>query len=113
MSARIDRATLLAYGLPGLPLALLGIPMYVYLPAFYGEQLGLAAVGGILLAARLWDLVSDPLVGALGDRIRSRWGRRKLLMVAGTPLLLLGAERLLRPPETPDAVYLLTWAVVG
>lgn len=113
MNARVGPATLLAYGLPGLPLALLGIPMYVYLPAFYGERLGLAAVGGILLAARLWDLVSDPLVGALGDRIRSRWGRRKLLMVAGAPLLLLGADRLLRPPDTPDAVYLLAWAFVG
>lgn len=107
------RLTLLAYGLPALPLAVLGIPMYVFLPGFYGERLGLASVGVALLVARLWDVVTDPVIGALGDRIHTRWGRRRPLILAGTPLLLISAWQLFRPPEDVGLVYLLTWGLVA
>ena len=36
----LNRSALLAYGLPGLPLALLSLPLVIYLPAYYSEQLG-------------------------------------------------------------------------
>ena len=57
------------YGLPGLPLAALGLPLYIYLPTFYAEQLGLglAAVGAALLIARVSDVITDPLIGLLSD----------------------------------------------
>ncbi len=32
---------------------------------------------------RLWDAVNDPLFGLLSDRIRSRWGRRRILLLLG------------------------------
>ena len=41
MSAALSRPTLLAYGLPGLPLAVVLLPLFVYLPTFYAENLGL------------------------------------------------------------------------
>ena len=64
-SDRLPIRILLAFGLPGFPLAALLVPLYIYLPAFYADEmgLGLAAVGWILLAARLWDVVVDPAVG--------------------------------------------------
>jgi GPH family glycoside/pentoside/hexuronide:cation symporter len=43
-----------------------------------------AAAGTILLLAKIWDAVNDPVVGWLTDRTRSRWGRRR-------PWLLFGA----------------------
>lgn len=111
--ARLTRWRLLAYGLPGLPLAAVLLPLYVYLPAFYAEDLGLgfATVGIVLLAARLSDIVTDPLVGALSDRLDSGFGRRRLWMLAGVPVVLLASEMLFRPGGAPSGGYLLVWTV--
>ena len=64
------------YGLPGLPLAMLGLPLYVYLPTFYTNELGLplSVVGAALLAARLLDVLTDPFIGWLNDRLQIGWG---------------------------------------
>ncbi|MDX5361635.1 MAG: MFS transporter [Alphaproteobacteria bacterium] len=99
----------LAYGLPGLPLAALLLPLYVYLPSFYAEDmgLGLAAVGTVLLVARLWDMGTDPVVGYFSDHIRTRFGRRRLLMAAGAPVLLVSTWALFVPPEGAGPLYLL------
>ncbi|MFB4205332.1 MULTISPECIES: MFS transporter [Arhodomonas] len=107
------RRVLLAYGAPALPLAVLGIPMYVFLPGFYGERLGLAGVGTALLLARLWDVVTDPAIGALGDRLHTRWGRRRPLMVVGSPLLLVSAWQLFHPPPDVTIAWLLAWGLAA
>jgi len=46
---------LVAYGAPALPLAALGLPVFIHLPTFYATSMGLgfATVGAILLFARL------------------------------------------------------------
>lgn len=108
----LSRPLLLAYGLPALPLAVLALPLVVYLPPYYADELGvsLTAVGVVLLAARLWDVVTDPLIGALSDRTASRWGRRRPWLVAGAPLLVLAAWRLLMPPDGAGAGYLTAWS---
>lgn len=105
---------LFLYGLPGLPLAMLGLPLYVYLPTFYTQELGLplTAVGVALLAARVLDVVTDPLIGWANDKVESRLGRRKLFMLLGLPLLLVGLEYLLRPSVPVSGVYLFVWSSV-
>ncbi len=93
---------------------MLGLPLLVYLPGFYAEQvgIGLTAVGAILLLARLWDGVTDPLIGFLSDRTRSRFGRRRPWMIASLPLVLAGAWLLFRPPPEAGALHLLVWSFV-
>jgi len=39
--------------------------------------------GWAIGASRLWDAVNDPLFGLLSDRIRTRWGRRRVLLLFG------------------------------
>jgi glycoside/pentoside/hexuronide:cation symporter, GPH family len=55
----------LAYGLLALPLALIGLPLYVYLPTLLVQVTGLdlMTVGTLLLTARLIEAVCDPLLG--------------------------------------------------
>ena len=100
---------MIVYALPAVPLAFLGLPLYVYLPAHYAALpgVGLAMVGMVLLLARLIDLVTDPLVGLLADRTRA-WLRPQWLMSLGGILLLGGAWWLFRPGQDAGALYLFT-----
>lgn len=112
MTARPGRTLttgqLFTYGLPGLPLAVLMLPLFVIIPTFYANDLGLglATVGGILFFARIWDVLTDPLVGLLSDRTTSRFGRRRPWLVLGTPFAMIGAWALFLPPEQVSATYL-------
>ncbi|MCG7865262.1 MAG: hypothetical protein B6D70_10290 [gamma proteobacterium symbiont of Stewartia floridana] len=102
------------YGLPGLPLAFLGLPLVVFLPPIYAEEfgLGLTAVGLLLMMSRFWDLFSDPIAGYLGDRILTKPGRRRLMIYSGAPLLLVSCYMLFIPNTTPGGLYLLVWSAL-
>lgn len=105
---------LIYYGLPGLPLAMLGLPLFVYLPTYYSEGLGLSltAVGLALLIARSLDVLTDPLIGILNDHLPTGNWRRKSFIVAGAPLLLIGLNFLLKPADDVGAVYLFCWSFI-
>jgi Na+/melibiose symporter-like transporter len=101
VAARPSTLRLAAYGVLGLPLAMAALPIYVHVPKFYSDTLGLslAGVGAILLAARIFDAVQDPLLGWWSDRHRSHGGSRWVFVAAGMPLLALGMFGLFNPPH--------------
>ncbi len=105
---------LLSYALPAFVVALPTIPIYIHLPALYGVELGLglAATGTILLLARLFDTVTDPLIGALSDRFPFRGNYRKPWIAAGALVAGLGIYKILNPPAGVEGSYLLVWCVV-
>ena len=74
----------LAYGALGLPLAFVALPHYVVLPNQYATQFGmpLAALGVVLLMARLLDAFADPLIGRLADALFARSSRAAWLALA-------------------------------
>src|SRR5690554_4876343 len=37
----------------------------------------------VIFAGKLWDAVTDPIVGNLSDKTRSRYGRRRIYFLAG------------------------------
>jgi len=69
------------------PLALVSFYYLFFLTDVVGMRPDLA--GWVVAAGRVWDAVNDPLFGLLSDRIRSRWGRRRVLLLFGA--LPLGA----------------------
>ncbi len=76
---------LAAYGAGGIiPIALFNVAG-ILVGLMGNISLGLSAfwLGVILIIPRLWDAVSDPIIGHLSDNARTRWGRRR-------PFLLLG-----------------------
>lgn len=99
----------LRYGLPGLVLALPGIPLLLLVPAYFVDGLGLpaAAVGLALLAARALDLLLDPLAG---HACRSP-GRARLLLALGAPLLLGGTALLFLPTSGAGLAWLFMGAL--
>ena len=100
---------LAAYGALAFPLAAAFIALQVIIPTFYAQALGLSlsAVGAILLTARLWDLLTDPLVGYLSDRTPPSWGRRKLWVVGSAPLVAASVWVLFNPPVAVSNGFLL------
>ncbi len=104
--ARVPVSTLIAYGLFGMPLAMAALPLYVHLPKFYGDHLGvnLALLGGVLLALRLADGVIDPVLGVLSDRS----GARKRWLLLAAPLLAVGMIALFLPVPRAEGP-LIAW----
>jgi GPH family glycoside/pentoside/hexuronide:cation symporter len=101
MNARLTAFTKLSYAFPAFALAIVGIPVYVYIPKFYTDTLGVpvATAGVILLAIRLLDAVTDPLIGVVSDRAVSRFGRRRPMILAGAILVSVSILFLFNPPR--------------
>jgi GPH family glycoside/pentoside/hexuronide:cation symporter len=99
-----------AYAAPAFSLALVGIPIYVYIPKFYTDVIGVhvAALGTILLVLRLFDAVTDPVIGLLSDRLRTPFGRRRPLIVLGAALTALAIFMLFNPPQA-DTRQVTIW----
>ncbi|MBI5275800.1 MAG: MFS transporter [Burkholderiales bacterium] len=95
------------YGLTGLPLAFVALPLYVQLPAHYASEFGvpLATLGALLLLTRLGDALIDPLVGRWTDRLFQASPGTLLGAVAIACVALAGGFTLLfLPPVRGDAL---------
>ena len=113
-STRLSNSTLFAYGASDIPVMLALMPMSIYLSRFYTGDIGLSisAVANIMLFSRIFDAVTDPLVGYLSDHTKSRWGRRKPWIAASVPILMLGIYKVFIPPEGAGLLYLFGWLSV-
>lgn len=91
---------LIGFAALGVPLYAAGLPLVMLVPQLYATQYGLslATIGLIFLVGRFWDVASDPLVGVLSDRTRTRFGRRKPWIAVGGLLFGIGAALLYFPP---------------
>ena len=89
-------------------------PMALFIAPFYMGEMGLsvAAVGTILMLTRLSDVVTDPIIGQLSDRTRSRIGRRKPWIILGIPLLLFSVWMLFVPSGEVSNAYFALWLVL-
>ena len=111
----------LSFSAPQLIVIWLGAPIQV-LQGIYAKYYGfsLATLASIILLARLFDAISDPLIGYFSDRYHRRTGTRKPFLVAGGLLLLVSAYFLYVPvggdaygPSTNVTVaYFTFWFMV-
>lgn len=101
------------YGLMGLPLAFVALPLYVLLPNYYALNFGvpLATLGALLLGARLFDALIDPLLGRWSDRLYAHAPATVLAWAAlAATLLAVGMLLLFFPPRL-SMNGLLAWAL--
>jgi len=97
----ISTRTRIMYGTGGAVYAAKEAAYTMFVLLFYTQVLGLSGtVTGLIIALSLvWDGISDPMVGSLSDRLRSRWGRRHPFMVFSIIPLGLGFIGLFGPPQ--------------
>jgi GPH family glycoside/pentoside/hexuronide:cation symporter len=93
-----------SYGAGNFAFALLGLVVAVNLQFFYTDYVGLAAglVSWSLLFARLADAFTDPVMGYLSDRTRSRLGRRRPFIFGAALPLGAAFYFLFTPPGVED-----------
>ncbi len=108
---RLSLKVIWAYAMPRIAFAVMGAVMGVYFMKYATDVLLIApaAIGVIMAASRIWDGVSDPLVGYLSDRTRSRFGRRRVWMYAAALPLGLSIVMLWSPPVSLTGMGLLLW----
>lgn len=106
---------LVAYGVP-----VLAFQFAVYYVGFFFLKFSTdllliapATAGAISALGRLWDAVTDPVIGAWSDRTRSRLGRRRPWLLLGVPTLALTFYMIWAPPEGLAGGALVAWMTLA
>jgi Na+/melibiose symporter-like transporter len=104
-----------AYGALGLPLAFVALPLYVVLPNHYATEFGvpLAALGLVLLGARLLDAIADPWIGRFADARFGRSARHAWRAAAVAAVVLALGFHALFTPAVSGTAALLAWCAAG
>ena len=107
-----------AYAMPVMPLLFLFGPLGI-IQGIYAKYfgLGLGSIATVLLISRLFDAISDPLIGYFSDRHYNRTGSRKAFVVGGGLLFIISSYFLYVPSGTAVAdgsvqvstIYFLVW----
>ena len=110
----LTKKSIAAFASPGIPLSALGLPLLVYLPPFYAEEmgLGLSLVGTIFMITRLWDVFTDPVLGVISDRVTTPLGRRRHWIILSVPILMICVYKVFMPEAQITGNYLLFWMLL-
>ena len=91
---------------PATPIGSIGTGGFATLPGlvltyYLTDSLGVAALaaGAVITTAKIWDVVIDPVIGALTDRDLARHGtRRRLMLIGACSIAVLFALTFAVPP---------------
>ncbi|HLS38684.1 MAG TPA: MFS transporter [Sphingobacterium bovisgrunnientis] len=85
----------------------------MYLMFFYTDVFGLEAqvVGTMFLITRVWDSLFDPIIGAIADRTKSRWGKfRPYLLYVAVPFGVIGVFTFYTPSFNDSGKIIYAYA---
>lgn len=105
----------LSYGFSGVGINIFwGMPM-MYLVIYFTDVFGIsaAAVGTLLLVARIWDAVNDPMMGTVVDRTQTKWGKCRPYMIFGSIALAVSFVMLFSGPISLGSTGKLVYAYVA
>lgn len=107
MNKIIEKIT---YGVLAIPIAFLGLPIYIYLPNFYVNEIGLnvALVGIALFLSRLLDMFIDPFIGLISDK----YVKKSYLIILGTIILLISFYFLIHPFVSNSFLWLFIFSAL-
>lgn len=112
---RVSWSTVFSFGAPGLGAGYMYLMLALYVMKFATDVLLIAPaiMGLIFSASRIWDAISDPIVGYLSDRTQVRFGRRRSWILGST--LPIGAAFIMvfAPPQDLSGMGLVIWMAVA
>jgi len=102
-------ATVLAFACVSIPIAALQLAVSVHLPRYFASTMGLelALVGAAFSVVRLIDIPIDAMMGVAMDRTRTSFGRYRVWLLAGAPVLMAGFYMVLAAPHGVGLSYLI------
>ena len=82
-----------------------------YLPIFYSNIFGLSLIdaGVLVLVTRIWDAVSDPMMGVIADRTNTKWGKYRPYLLWVAPIFSISGILLFTTPDWSYGAKLM-WA---
>ncbi|MDO5517954.1 MAG: glycoside-pentoside-hexuronide (GPH):cation symporter, partial [Clostridium sp.] len=109
-----SKAAVICYGFGDLASQFVWTFVGSYLTLFYTDIVGLTpiVVSAIMLGARIWDAVNDPMMGAIAERTRSKWGRFRPYIAFGCPALALFGVLTFTSPFGGSSTAGVIWAAV-
>lgn len=113
-AAILPFGVLVSYAVAQFGLSAMNTLVNTQIPFFYVDTLKLPAplFGLVMLIGKLWDGVTDPLMGHVTDTTRTRMGRRRPYFLVGAPLLAVFTFLLFSPPEGLGGKALFPWLLV-
>lgn len=107
--------TVVLYALPGAGVSFIYTLFLVTFLKFATDKLLISpfAMGGIYLAAKLWNSLADPLVGSWSDRTQSPLGRRKSWLLGSALPIALFTWMAWSPPESLGKAAEIAWVAVA
>jgi len=113
-NSKLPRKIKAGFGFAEMGITATQIITQLYLLEHFTQVLGLnSSLAGIALAISvIWDAVSDPLMGLISDRTRSRWGSRRPYIFAGSIFLGLSIGFLFTAPNIQEQYLLFTYLLV-
>lgn len=108
---RVSNPRIAAYATPALLTGIILYPLTAILPTVYADIAGLnlALIGTILFIGRVFDAVTDPIIGHLSDITKSRIGARKPWILAGLGLGMVAIYFLFTPSPSVTIFYFTFW----
>ncbi|MGC9452081.1 MAG: MFS transporter [Oceanipulchritudo sp.] len=116
-TAAKDRLTViekLSYGSGAIPFAFAYMGMKQLAFPIFNMTLGMSAtlIGIVLAVGRLWDAMTDPLMGNISDNARTRWGRRRPYILLGGLLCGIAFPLMYRVPSGWGEEGIFIWFLV-
>ncbi len=73
--------------------------------------IGAGAAATLLLTSKLYDMVTDPLMGVVSDRTTTRWGRRRPFLMLGGVVSAIGLTLVFNPPAIDIQAWLIAYVL--
>ncbi len=106
---------IVSYGVAAVGVTAMAFINALYLFKYSTDVLLIApGIMGLLYgASRIWDAISDPILGRLSDRTNSRHGRRRFWIFVSIPTTAMAFMMLWAPPVALGAAGLAVWMGVA
>ncbi|MDG2060906.1 MAG: MFS transporter [SAR86 cluster bacterium] len=111
----MNKSQIFSFGIPAIGAGYMYLLLSLYVMKFSTDVLLIApAIMGLIFSiSRIWDAISDPLVGYLSDRTKNKFGRRRSWILASCIPISIGFYAVFSPPENFQGQYLIFWMALS